>query len=99
MISTLVIVIATGSSKTPTRAAAIVGDRFIPNRASTNLETAQHLASQGESSTSADCTNKGESQASEKEEYGKVLNGDELKSKVLAFRNKPPSAPEGTHGF
>lgn len=88
--------INSGRSKTPTRTSC-AADRFIPNRSCTDFESAQHRVG-SESSLAQNDPAKGVD-GYNKEEYERVmnsnLNGDQPSSKILAFRQKAPSAPEG----
>lgn len=85
-----------GRSKTPTRGCA---DRFIPNRSSTDYESAHYRASQTDRGASSK-TESTDPVNSTKEEYERVmsanLNGNQPSAKILAFRQKAPAAPEGS---
>ena len=90
----------TGRYKTPTKTSQPCGDRFIPNRFSTDFETAHHKASQNNLAEKDNDGVAGDSNLREKEEYEKVmsanLNGDQP-NRILAFQQKAPAAPEGAY--
>ncbi|XP_067928669.1 cell division cycle protein 20 homolog [Watersipora subatra] len=89
-----------GRFKTPTKQSAASGDRFIPNRFSTDFESAHHRASQNHLADTkpADTANSDVNNL-KKEEFERVmsanLNGEQPSAKILAFRQKAPAAPEG----
>ncbi len=77
-------------SKTPTR-----GDRFIPNRSATNYELSSFMLT---NSTTVD-PDAELVQSPSKLEYQKLmsdnLNGNQLNSRILSYKNRPPTGPEG----
>ncbi|XP_072024015.1 cell division cycle protein 20 homolog [Amphiura filiformis] len=77
-------------SKTPTR-----GDRFIPNRSATNYELSSFMLS----NTATADPDAELVQSPSKLEYQKLmsdnLNGNQLSSRILSYKNKPPTGPEG----
>lgn len=77
-------------NKTPTTGA----DRFIPNRTSTKFELGHHLLSGTNEDGEADPT-----MSPSKRDYQRAmnenLNGEALNSKIIAYKNKAPNAPEG----
>ena len=99
--------IIVGRSKTPTRTSC-GADRFIPNRSCTDFESAQHRVGSQTGPPSDSSISRSEAgrgvDGYNREEYERVmssnLNGDQPSSKILAFRQKAPSAPEGLwHGI
>lgn len=78
--------------KTPKTPSA--GDRFIPNRASTQFELGYYKV-MSENIASTDQAIMSPSQ----QEYQKImnenLNGEILNSKIISYKSKPPNAPEG----
>lgn len=78
-------------SKTPTR-----GDRFIPNRSATNYELSSFMLSNKISAKDAEAELL---QSPSKLEYQQAmsdnLNGHQLNSRILSYKNKPPAGPEG----
>lgn len=74
--------------KTPT-----TGDRFIPNRASTQFDLAYYKV-MSENAPTTD-----ETMSPSQQEYQKImnenLNGEILNSKIMSYKLKPPTAPEG----
>ncbi|XP_033125629.1 cell division cycle protein 20 homolog isoform X2 [Anneissia japonica] len=87
-----------GRSKTPSKTP--VGDRFIPNRTSTNFDVAnfkvlqQTTAAQG-SNLSTNQEYMSPSKVAFRKTMNENLNGDVLNTKILSYKSKPPSAPEG----
>lgn len=78
-------------SKTPTT----MGDRFIPNRSTTQFELGHyHVTSQSNGNDSDE-----EMMSPSKKEFQSAmsenLNGDLMNSKIISYKNKAPSAPEG----
>ena len=72
-----------------------MGDRFIPNRSTTQFELGHyHVTSQSNANDSDEemmSPSKKEFQAAMSEN----LNGDLMSSKIISYKNKAPSAPEG----
>lgn len=67
------------------------GDRFIPSRSASNLDLAHLKLTQDESNTADSPTHKGLQRAMSENLYGT----DIANQRILAYKNKPPSAPEG----
>lgn len=82
--------------KTPKTPSA--GDRFIPNRASTQFELGYYKV-MSENIATTDQAMMSPSQ----QEYQKImnenLNGEILNSKIISYKSKPPNAPEGKYFF
>lgn len=72
-------------SKTPS------GDRFIPSRSASNLDLAHLKLTQDESSKSESPTHKELQKAMSENLYGADISNQ----KILTYKNKAPSAPEG----
>jgi len=72
-----------------------MGDRFIPNRSTTQFELGHyHVTSQSNVNDSDE-----EMMSPSKKEFqtamSENLNGDLMSSKIISYKNKAPSAPEG----
>lgn len=80
-------------NKTPSGA-----DRFIPSRSSTQFDLGHHLlaqASAAKASNSADEEMMSPSQREYRKAMNENLNGEKMESKIISYKNRPPSAPEG----
>ena len=78
------------TNKTPTTAA----DRFIPNRSATQFDLGHFLVSGQRMGGTED-----ETLSPSKREFRQAmsdnLNGDTANTKIIAYKNKAPEAPEG----
>lgn len=76
---------------TPTR--GITGDRFIPNRNTTQFEVGHYLVT-NKSNSSSD-----EPISPSKEQFQKAmnenLNGPAVESKIIGYQQRPPELPGG----
>uniref|UniRef100_A0A1B0GCS7 Cell division cycle protein 20 homolog n=1 Tax=Glossina morsitans morsitans TaxID=37546 RepID=A0A1B0GCS7_GLOMM len=81
------------------------GDRFIPNRGSTNFELGHYLLKQDEEKSENDEENEGNSNANDdkptpaKLEHRKLISesmqvADSKTTRILSYQNKAPPAPE-----
>ena len=76
-------------SKTPS-----ASDRFIPNRASTQFELGHYLLT-NQKVDENDASAKSDPQKEYQQAMNENLNGDAMQNKIISYRPKPPSAPEG----
>uniref|UniRef100_A0A6P7G1A4 Cell division cycle protein 20 homolog n=1 Tax=Diabrotica virgifera virgifera TaxID=50390 RepID=A0A6P7G1A4_DIAVI len=67
------------------------GDRFIPSRSASNLDLAYLKLSQDEAKKSDSPTHKDLQKAMSENLYGTDISNQ----RILTYKNKPPSAPEG----
>ncbi|KAK3602383.1 hypothetical protein CHS0354_026271 [Potamilus streckersoni] len=89
-----------GKSKTPNKPKTpIGGDRFIPNRSTTQFELGYYKLTT-ENAGQPDEENL-DLMSPSKMEYQKImsenLHGDLLNSKIISYKSKAPGAPEGYH--
>ena len=76
-------------SKTPS-----ASDRFIPNRASTQFELGHFLLT-NQKNEEDESTELNDVQKEYQQTMNENLNGDALHNKIISYRPKPPTAPEG----
>lgn len=80
-------------NKTLTPSSAATGDRFIPNRNTTQVDLGHFLVTNKSASTN------GEPISPTKEHFQKTmnenLNGQKFESKIIGYHQRPPELPEG----
>ena len=76
-----------------------LGDRFIPSRAGTQFEVGHHLLSNRCSNDSSIANIQQQALSPSQKDYqhamNENLNGDAFNGKIIAYKTKAPSAPEG----
>lgn len=81
-------------AKTPSKTPSGSGDRFIPNRSATQFELGHYLLTNRSGDENAE-----EAVSPSKEKFRKAmnenLNGEALSSKIIAYQQKAPAAPDG----
>ena len=84
-----------GKNITPGRSGS--DDRFIPNRSASQIELGQFLVSNA-GKTSEDAL-LSPSKLQMQKAMSEKLNGDLANAKIMAYRQKPPTLPEGEHSL
>lgn len=90
-----------GKNKTPSRGSKTPktpsgADRFIPNRSATQFDLGHYKMMNSDNNEER---NGEEMMSPSQKHYQKAmsdnLNGDNMSSKIIAYKNKAPQAPEG----
>ncbi|XP_036371225.1 cell division cycle protein 20 homolog isoform X2 [Octopus sinensis] len=76
--------------KTPT-----AGDRFIPNRSSTQFDVGYYKIMNENLAKKDEADTRSPSQVQYQKIMNENLNGEILSSKIISYKAKPPTAPEG----
>lgn len=72
-------------------------DRFIPNRSASQFELAHHLMTSRASNDDVEDEQVPFSTQEMRRVIKDTISGDQANAKILAYQQKPPSAPEGMY--
>ena len=94
--------LSTGKKGTPGRGNKTPSavDRFIPSRSGTQFELGHHFFASAQGQNEEEKETMSPSQRDYRKAMNENLNGDKMESKIISYKTKAPSVPEGrVHTF